>query len=210
MGKLKTQRKKLHLSSGKLVETNRKCANEINKSVDLPLMPVKDDIFSGINIELSTLKTKLEDDVKSVKSVNTVKSESVNETKHISKKLKMQLRRETLLKRIDTLNQIKKEQNARDKRKKIAVIGDTNPLLDALPSLESLIQNKSNMRFKLSENKKKKKGIEKANQRKKKQMEHIQTFKQIINNKTFSANPFETISKHVRSVVEQEKIAFKK
>nr|CAH7728460.1 unnamed protein product [Callosobruchus chinensis] len=205
MGKLQRQRNKLHFSSGKIVETSRKCDDEVNVPVNVIAMPAKADIFSGIIIELGSLNTMIDDDMKS--SVKSMKSESVIETKHISKKLKLQQRRETLLKRIDTVNQLKKEQKARDKRKRIAVIGDTSPLLDALPSLESLMQNKSNMSL---ENKKKKKGIEKANQRKKKQVEYIQTFKQIINNKTFSANPFEAIAMHVKTVVEQEKSAVKK
>lgn len=143
----------------------------------------------------------MSDDAQSIKSYKSLKSQSAKPI--LPKKEKIKLRRELLLKKIDSVNQMKKELKLREKRKNTALIGDTNPLHDALPSLESLLKNKSNVKY----NRKniKKKGIEKATQRKKKLVEGVKIFKQTLKNKHFKKNPFEAISNHIKTVVQQER-----
>lgn len=203
-GKLKRQRKKLHFpakSHHHQLLDNQKFALDDTVPL-LPISPPKENLFAGLNIDINNLqKSLVSDDVQSIKSYKSLKSES--EKPILSKKEKIKLRREMLLKKIDTVNQMKKEFKLREKRKKTTIIGDTNPLHDALPSLESLLKGKSNIKYNNTKTIKKK-GIEKATQRKKKLVEGVKIFKQTLKNKDFKKNPLEAISIHVKAVVDQE------
>ncbi|CAG9859798.1 unnamed protein product [Phyllotreta striolata] len=148
----------------------------------------------------------LKDEVK--KKSNTYKSLKLSkqiDNKPIKKKDKLTLKKSLLMKKVDAAKQLKKEEKIKEKRKKISIIGDTNPLHDALPSLESLMENKKKVKFEDSEKTKKKKAIEKASQRKKKNFNNIDFFKRAINDKSFKKNPFEIISNHIQAVVNKER-----
>ncbi|KAJ8919948.1 hypothetical protein NQ315_006477 [Exocentrus adspersus] len=199
-GKLKRQRKKLHIpAKTQHLPINSDTAVSA-EAPSLPLSPLKDGLFSGLNIDVDTIRqTLVPDDVQSIKSYKSLKSESGKPI--LPKKEKIKLRRELLLKKIDTVNQMKKELKLREKRRKTALIGDTNPLHDALPSLESLLQSHSNRKPESKKNR----GIEKAKQRKRKLVEGVKVFKQALKNKEFKKNPFGIVSNHVKAVVEQER-----
>ncbi|KAJ8974160.1 hypothetical protein NQ317_005808 [Molorchus minor] len=175
MGKVKRQRQRLHISSkNQPYQENDYSIKDITKI--LPITSPKEDLFSEININFASIK-KMPDDVGS-------------ET--------------AFVKKIDTANQMKKELKIRKNRKNNVVMGDTNPLHDALPSLESLLKSRTNIKSIVTTLNTSKKGIVKAKQRKKKFVHDMTTFKQTLNNENFKANPFGAISHHITSLIEHE------
>lgn len=192
MGKVRRLRQKYHdtLKS----ETKQKHDGPVQENhPHLPISQPSDNLFEGINIDIAALKTQLADDVKSQKS--TIK------TQPLPKKDKLKLRREQFMKKIDVLGRLKKEQKAEKKRRKTPIIGDVNPLRDALPSLESLLKNRTNIKYK-PEEPKKSRGIAKAKKRKKELVQGVKIFKAVMNKK----NPLESITRHVQAVVAQAKL----
>ncbi|CAG9815917.1 unnamed protein product [Phaedon cochleariae] len=137
-------------------------------------------------------------DVKSTTYKSSTKSHGVNK---IKKKDRLNMKKKLLLKKIDIVRELKKELQVREKRKNTALIGDTNPLHDALPSLEPLLKMKHATCIKAEEHSKNKKGVETARKRKKQTMKDVEIFKRALRDKTFKANPFETISNHIQSIV---------
>ncbi|NXC50954.1 F207A protein, partial [Penelope pileata] len=92
------------------------------------------DIFSGLNIDPDTLVKKLDVDSRSIISSRT----GFEEKTILSKKEKMKLRKERWLQKIESVKLAKQKQKAEAKRKATPVVGDLQPLLDALPELSDL------------------------------------------------------------------------
>uniref|UniRef100_A0A336N147 CSON004233 protein n=1 Tax=Culicoides sonorensis TaxID=179676 RepID=A0A336N147_CULSO len=93
--------------------------------------PVKGEKAIGVN-EFADFSIKKSDSVKKV-----VKG------KKLTKKQKQQFRKEKILERIQATQNAFVEDKARAKREKTEIIKDVKPLLDALPSLDSIFQFKS-------------------------------------------------------------------
>uniref|UniRef100_A0AAR5P9Q3 Ribosome biogenesis protein SLX9 n=2 Tax=Dendroctonus ponderosae TaxID=77166 RepID=A0AAR5P9Q3_DENPD len=205
MGKVKRSRQKFHVAvSKRALLTQRFESPTETKSPESALPVPSDDLFAGLHIDISTLKTKLNSDAHSVKSFKSTKSEKSGQN-IMPKKDKLRLRREVLMKKIDAVNHMKKNLKIREKRKTIAIMGDTNPLHDALPSLESLLKNRPSAK-KQAPVPRKPKAIEKADRRKKELIQGIKIFKSVLKNKHFRANPLEAISKQVQAVVAQQQM----
>ncbi|XP_057667169.1 ribosome biogenesis protein SLX9 homolog [Diorhabda carinulata] len=164
---------------------------------------LKADCVSDVNSIMKSMKnhTNKMRTVVSHKSVESCKSFG----RIIKKKDKLNIKRKFLMKKIDVVNESKKQAKIREKRKNVSVIGDTNPLLDALPSIEDLIRSKSKSNNMLPKESIKNRGIGKARQRKKKLIEDMAVFKRILKNKTFSTNPFDIISNHLQAMVQEER-----
>lgn len=194
MGKIRRTRQKYHASpKGKDVADNS--SNMENESSTSILIKPPDNLFAGLDINSISLNKKLNDDIVSVKSFKSIKSELTTE-KALTKKDKLKLRRELLMQKIDTVNQMKKEVKERKKRKNISIIGDTNPLHDALPSLESLLKRKNE---KLSMQKPEKpKAVRKASQRKKKLLQNVDIYKKLLKSKDLKTNSLSDIAEHVK------------
>lgn len=199
MGKQRRQRQKLHISASDTKKANATPDPEIQMNTALPLVVPTEDVFQGLNIDFNNLHTTI-DDTASVKSLKP--------TKFVSKRDKLKLRRDILLKKIDAVTQMKKDYRARNKRKKTVIMGDTNPLHDALPSLESLLKS-SESKQKLRPPPKSK-AIQKAAKRKKSLIKDVGLFKKILADKRFKVNPMNAISKHVKAVVNNEKVIISK
>lgn len=204
MGKVKRLRQKLHIAAKKEKAAPQSLENNISRDLPDVVLPLpNDNLFAGLNIDINSLKTKLNDDVRSVKSFKSIRLENSKQTV-VSKKDKLKARRDMLMRKIGALDQMKKDLKLRQKRKTTAIIGDTNPLHDALPSLESLLKNRPNIKQNIAKPKKKK-GIEKARKRKKELIQGVNIYKTVLGNKTFQKNPLEAISQHVQALVIQEK-----
>lgn len=204
MGKQRRQRKKFHISS-----TNKTEELNVNKSEDtmdvrqpITFTPTEN-LFAGIEINVDNLKKSISDDTRSVKSFKSVKSEAAAE-KPLSKKEKIKLRRTVLLQKIDIVNQQKKEIKQRKKRKHISLIGDTNPLHDALPSLSSLLVTKSSKRH--TQIPTKPKAVENALKRKKQVVQGVKLFKKLMINKELQKDPLKAVGKHVDIFIERQKM----
>ncbi|CAG9761197.1 unnamed protein product [Ceutorhynchus assimilis] len=122
----------------------------------------------------------------------------------MAKKEKIKMRRQKLLNKIDKVQQMKKALKLKEKRKSTAIMGDTNPLHDALPSLEALLKTRPSAN-KRSADIAKKKGIEKQRKRKREIIQGIQIYKLVLGNKKFLQDPWEAITHHVQAMVDHER-----
>lgn len=194
MGKQRRKRQKLHLEP-----TQKKDETPMDTTPTIPglkLLQPLENPFAGIDINFSKLTKRLSDDTRSVKSFKSLKSEKGGD-KPLPKKEKLKLRKEFLLQKIDTVNQMKKEMERRRKKKTVPIMGDTNPLRDALPSLESLLKSRGSYEKGRTEPAKPK-GIQKAAKRKKNLVEGVKTFKKLM----ASGNTLEIIAEHVKANVD--------
>ncbi|NXG19148.1 F207A protein, partial [Grallaria varia] len=91
-------------------------------------------VFSGLKIDPATLVKKLDLDSRSVISSRT----GLEEKTVLSKKEKMKLRKERWLQKIESVKMMKQKQKAEAKRKATPVVGDMQPLMEALPELSDL------------------------------------------------------------------------
>lgn len=203
MGKQRRARQKFHAVAAKLNSTPSTQQRTKDTAPLLPLgSPVTENIFSGVEIDFNKLKKNLSDETQSVRSCKSQKSEN-GTVKTQPKKDKLKARREMLLKKIDTVNQMRKQLKIRNKRKNTPLIGDTNPLHDALPSLESLIKQKNEKKSSFPKTIKKK-CIEKSARRKKQLVEGVKTFKQTLKNAKFKGNPLKSVTDHIKHIVQSE------
>lgn len=207
MGKQRRHRQKLHLPrSADSTLSNTQEEDQFKRSSVDDILPIEapEDVFKGISINVDNLQKKLSDDVRSVCSNKTLKSE-LGGSKPIPKKEKLKLRKALLLKKIDSVEQMKKEYKIRNKRKKVAILGDTNPLYDALPDLNLLIKNTKNLKNHHEIKPAKPKGIQKANKRKKMLIKEVNLFKKVLADKSFKENPLAAVKKHIENVIQNEK-----
>ncbi|NXY59239.1 F207A protein, partial [Callaeas wilsoni] len=90
-------------------------------------------VFSGLKIDPDTLVKKLDLDSRSISSRTGLEEKTV-----LSKKEKMKLRKERWLQKIESVKMAKQKQKAEVKRKATPVVGDMQPLVEALPELSDL------------------------------------------------------------------------
>ncbi|XP_034885931.1 protein FAM207A isoform X1 [Mirounga leonina] len=92
------------------------------------------DVFAGTKIDPSALVQKLDPDTRSVASVRRgAEARAV-----LPKKEKLKLRRERWLQKIETIKLAEQKRKAERRRRATVVVGDLQPLRDALPELLEL------------------------------------------------------------------------
>lgn len=209
MGKIKRDRNKFHITkAGSGSDTKLTVETPKYSTSALPIIPINENIFAGVNIKLNQVKPLKFDKFKEIDEVPKIKKIQKS-GKQITKKEKLQLRRDSLLKNIDLIQQAKKKAKARIQREKVPIIGDLMPLRDSLPSLEEL------MRIKPTELKtgiptttktdsntgNQSKNAVKREKIKKKKNEYktrMNLFKQLLKDETYKSNPREAIATHIR------------
>ncbi|XP_059248489.1 ribosome biogenesis protein SLX9 homolog isoform X1 [Mustela nigripes] len=92
------------------------------------------DIFAGTKIDPSALVQKLAPDARSVASIRR----GAEPRAVLPKKEKLKLRRERWLQKIEAIKLAERQRKAERKRRAAAVVGDLQPLRDALPELLEL------------------------------------------------------------------------
>ncbi|XP_068101319.1 ribosome biogenesis protein SLX9 homolog isoform X2 [Hyperolius riggenbachi] len=150
VGKIKRARQKLHHAAvrvppeeeeekKKVLEYKAAAEAEPRKSLEFGRPEggkdwtlLTSDIFASTKIDLQQLTQKLEVDTQSVASVK--KEEKVQ----LPKKEKAKQRREQWLLKIESLKLAQQAKKAQAKRKATPVVGDMQPLVDALPELSEL------------------------------------------------------------------------
>ena len=136
--------------------------------------------------------------------------------KTISKKEKQKLKKEHLEKRVELTKAAFKEDKAKKKRQKTAVVGDLKPLLDSLPSLDELItlRDKSRKSGKASVDRRVPKKPRTVKERRE-QMIHEKTEKMLDrfdhiqktwNNPEFKKNPRKLIAEQIRKRREENQM----
>ncbi|KAM6421478.1 ribosome biogenesis protein SLX9 homolog [Rhynochetos jubatus] len=159
-------------------------------------------VFSGLKIDPDTLVKKLDLDSRSIISSRT----GLEEKPILSKKEKMKLRRERWLQKIESVKLAKQKQKAEAKRKATPVVGDMQPLMEALPELSDLTTGgrkppKSHVKTKaepadfcLMKQVQKHRLLE----------EEMARFHEVITNPRYRANPLMAISEHLSKRLRQE------
>ncbi|XP_023017375.2 uncharacterized protein [Leptinotarsa decemlineata] len=131
----------------------------------------EEDPFLALKLNLDDLiqtdEKSQSEDTKGTMTFKSLKSK-ISGNRVMKRKEKLNLKRKLLMKKIDVIEQMKKELKVRNKRKQTAIMGDTNPLRDALPSLESLLKTRPNIKNTPAAKTKKAKSTEKAKDRKRK------------------------------------------
>ncbi|XP_078260583.1 ribosome biogenesis protein SLX9 homolog [Rhinoraja longicauda] len=162
-------------------------------------------LFAGTKIDPSLLVGKLDDDER-----KSVASSQRGDKVQISKKEKLKQRHEQWLHKIEMIKLAKQKTKAQEKRKSTPVVGDMQPLADALPELTELISesNSSMANKSKSHAKKKPERIQysrmKQAQKRKFIEEEVAQFKVTIENPAFKANPLAAISEHLQKRIRQE------
>ncbi|KAM9380681.1 ribosome biogenesis protein SLX9 homolog [Phaethornis superciliosus] len=161
-------------------------------------------VFSGLKIDPDTLVKKLDLDSRSIISSRT----GLEEKTVLSKKEKMKLRKERWLQKIENVKLAKQKQKAEAKRKATPVVGDMQPLMEALPELSDLTMGgrgskppKSHVKAKaeptdfcLMKQAQKHRLIEKE----------VTRFHEVITDPTYRANPLMAITEHLSRRLRQE------
>ncbi|XP_058588212.1 ribosome biogenesis protein SLX9 homolog isoform X2 [Neofelis nebulosa] len=92
------------------------------------------DVFAGTKIDPSALVQKLDPDTRSVASIRRGADARVI----LPKKEKLKLRRERWLQKIEAIKLAEQKRKAERRRRATVVVGDLQPLRDALPELLEL------------------------------------------------------------------------
>uniref|UniRef100_A0A8B9CBI1 SLX9 ribosome biogenesis factor n=1 Tax=Anser brachyrhynchus TaxID=132585 RepID=A0A8B9CBI1_9AVES len=158
------------------------------------------DIFSGLNIDPDTLVKKLDLDSRSIISSRT------GEKQH-PKKEAVQVRLCGLTE-IESVKLAKQKQKAEAKRKATPVVGDMQPLMEALPELSDLTagvrDRKPPKRYVVSKSEPVDFCLMKQAQKHRLLEEEVAWFHEVIANPTYKANPLMAISEHLSKRLRQE------
>ncbi|XP_065417262.1 ribosome biogenesis protein SLX9 homolog isoform X1 [Chrysemys picta bellii] len=162
------------------------------------------DVFAGMKIDPKTLVKKLDLDSRSVVSAQT----GVEEKTLLSKREKMKLRKDRWLQEIEGVKLARQKQKAEAKRKATPVVGDMQPLMEALPELSELTttskarkQPKTHVRAKAEPTDF---NQMKPAQKRRLLQEEVARFHEVIANPVYKANPLAAISEHLCKRLKQE------
>ncbi|XP_062907770.1 protein FAM207A [Mobula hypostoma] len=162
-------------------------------------------IFAGTKIDPKLLVRKLDDE-----DCKTVASSKKGDKIQLPKKEKIKQRHEQWLQKIEMIKLAKQKKKAQEKRKSTPVVGDMQPLSDALPELTDLISTSNNSVAQKSKSNAKKKPERiqysrmKQAQKRKLIEEEVARFKVTIENPAFKADPLAAVSEHLRKRIRQE------
>uniref|UniRef100_A0A669QVR0 Family with sequence similarity 207 member A n=1 Tax=Phasianus colchicus TaxID=9054 RepID=A0A669QVR0_PHACC len=182
------------------------------------------DIFSGLTVDPDSLVKKLDLDSRSIVSSRTgeeagVQNQSssgshlpfslgLEEKTLLSKKEKMKLRKERWLQKIESVKLAKQKQKAEAKRKATPVVGDMQPLMEALPELSDLTAGikgrKPSKRYVSPSNGLSDFCMMKQAQKHRILEEELAQFNEVIADPRYKAHPLLVISEHLSKRLRQE------
>lgn len=209
MAKMKRARQKFHAAAQKKKkdESSKTADVEMSESFSNNMLPPRDptagfpngeDLFKGINISgLHLLKQKLPDfDARSAITSKTFKG------KNLTKKDKLQLRKEAWMAKMDTIQTAKKNQKLKKKKQNTPIIGDLTPMQDALPTLELLLKKSKESKEKRTQEKPR--SVPKEKRRKKQMLDDISMFHQVQQHPMFQEDATSTVNCHLRYKIQEE------
>uniref|UniRef100_A0A8C4XN79 Family with sequence similarity 207 member A n=1 Tax=Falco tinnunculus TaxID=100819 RepID=A0A8C4XN79_FALTI len=160
--------------------------------------------FCAPTIDPDTLVKKLDLDSRSIISSRT----GLEEKPVLSKKEKMKLRKERWLQKIESVKLAKQKQKAEAKRKATPVVGDMQPLMEALPELCDLTTGgrgrKPPKRYVPFRDGLSDFCLMKQAQKHRLLEEEVTRFHEVITNPRYRANPLMAISEHLSKRLRQE------
>ncbi|XP_074728487.1 ribosome biogenesis protein SLX9 homolog isoform X1 [Strix uralensis] len=161
-------------------------------------------VFAGLKIDPDTLVKKLDLDSRSIISSRT----GLEEKTVLSKKEKMKLRKERWLQKIESVKLAKQKQKAEAKRKATPVVGDMQPLMEALPELSDLTTGGRGRKPPKSHVKAKAEPTDfclmKQAQKRRLLEKEVAQFHEVITDPRYRANPLMAISEHLSKRLRQE------
>ncbi|KAM6259783.1 ribosome biogenesis protein SLX9 homolog isoform 1-T1 [Spheniscus humboldti] len=132
----------------------------------------------------------------------------IEEKTVLSKKEKMKLRKERWLQKIESVKLATQKQKAEAKRKATPVVGDMQPLMEALPELSDLTTGGRGRKPSKSHVKAKAEPADfclmKQAQKRRLLEEEVTRFHEVITNPRYRANPLMAISEHLSKRLRQE------
>jgi hypothetical protein len=135
-------------------------------------------------------------------SIKKLNVDSKKIKKNLKKREKQKLKKEEVLKKIELTKQSFKEEKDAKKRAKTAVVGDMKPLLDSLPSLDSLFTIKKSLHHqnaeKVQPTTKRKKKIFRIHAKTEQFLDRFDQFNKILNDPQFKKSPREMIAEKIR------------
>ncbi|XP_058063592.1 uncharacterized protein LOC131213545 [Anopheles bellator] len=182
-------------SSFKIVETKRKPSKK-DKSTEK-----RDEPGSGPKQPRSDDSDEPQDEVK----VKKLRKLAIS---RMTKREKKQFKKDEMLKKVELTKEAFKRDKEQKKREKTVITGDMRPLLDALPTLDSLFQIKSSGTLKTGvpqfdkKVKPKTKHQLRTNRLKKNRKEFItrcRTIEKVFKNKEYRKDPKKMIAEHIRN-----------
>ncbi|XP_055373487.1 ribosome biogenesis protein SLX9 homolog [Condylostylus longicornis] len=159
------------------------------------------------------LDTNKKDLVKPKEKSKILFQKTITLQKSKTKKEKMKIKKKALMEKIDWIKEQELENAKKKKREKRKIIGDLNPLKDALPSLDELRKLKPDeIKTGIKEfdnkdkrkNKKPKNKIERSKERKKEFLDRYKCLNSILKDKKFRENPRATIAEHIKFIVSNQ------
>ncbi|XP_060087474.1 ribosome biogenesis protein SLX9 homolog [Heteronotia binoei] len=205
------KRSRLHLAAPKLPQPARglgqAAAEEGVRTWPGPPQKVRtflpSNIFAGVKIDPKTLVKELEADSQSIVSVIKGEEKKVP----LSKKDKMKLRKERWLQKIEDIKLAKKLQKAEAKRKATPVVGDMNPLMEALPELSDLVTISRFSKQPKSQAKKTAANFTQMKSAQKRRVleEDIAQFRKTLSDPSFQADPLALIADHLSKRLKRER-----
>ncbi|XP_053328235.1 ribosome biogenesis protein SLX9 homolog [Spea bombifrons] len=220
VGKVKRARQKLHHAavrsgipaeeeSSAVPEQKAPCPEELqHEGKDWSFLT--SNIFATTKIDFQNLTKKLDIDRQSV--VSEKKEEKAQEKIQISKKEKAKQRRERWLQKIECLALAQKRLKAEVKRKTTPVVGDMQPLADALPDLSELTTVRKPRAIKKQPKCNTKKKCETTNyskmksaQKRKIVEEEVSRVQEMLKNPSYKANPLATVGQHLLKRMREER-----
>ncbi|XP_078085105.1 ribosome biogenesis protein SLX9 homolog [Mustelus asterias] len=161
-------------------------------------------LFAGTVIDPKALVRNLDVDCKTV--VSSKKGDKIQ----LTKKEKLKQRHERWLEKIELIKQAERKKKAQEKRRAVPVVGDMQPLADALPELTDLLTAASNVSTaNKSKSLRKKPEVPQYNkmrhaQKRKLIEDEVARFKATINDAIYKADPLALVSQHLLKRLRQE------
>ncbi|KAK9499937.1 hypothetical protein O3M35_002872 [Rhynocoris fuscipes] len=212
MGKQRRKREKYHYSSKEEndMEVQPSEPSESQEVSDFKVT-VPDDLFKNIKIDIDDVNKNLtEDDSKSTRSVKSI-SKSIKSFKrsldvHLKKNEKRTLRRNLFLNKL----KLSYNENGKQKKKGKSSLLSISEMDKHLPSVDMVFHKPSSQpKLEKQENEvaiKKPKGIMKAKDRKKANLNNLNEFKKILNDQKYKSNPLDVLTSRIEEKVFNEEL----
>lgn len=206
MGKIRRERHKYHISAATTARTDSQDVPGSNPNssslgpalASLPVTLSSVGVFDNVNIDTNAIVKKLPDfDQCSVRSVlSNAMTDKLG--KKLTKKQKRKLRHATFIEKINAIQNAKKSAKDTKKRQKTVIIGDMQPLTDALPIFDTKQCVNSSTKDVTA------KPVKKFKARQNEMLKDLEVFRQVLNDPSFQRDPEATIMDHLRNKLLQE------
>ncbi|KAI8497812.1 hypothetical protein Bbelb_244640 [Branchiostoma belcheri] len=208
MGKIKRTRQKYHTSAVKLGSGAEEKLENPSQTTKLPSLPLPvgtpvfptSGLFRGADSADPVTTLSVEQDRQSVVSGRSIRTEGGT---RISKKDKRKMRHDVFLQKLETAHTAKRKAKETKRRQQTAVVGDMQPLKDALPQLTAFLEQQQGGAA-AAEEKKEKEGTLKQKERKRIEQEELSRFQQILQHPQYRQRPVSTIMEHLRNKLSKE------